>query len=141
MATKNLGHYQGEIEDIEIDSLQFKLLDGVHQEAIKLTRKKEQLKEQIKEIDERMTEIRSGLFQFANQLDWLWIWQKKSTRVKWKEEFVKALGQPKAEAITKQYKTKEYPQLGIKFVDPIPDSIKQVKANPGKFPIVKHKLK
>lgn len=141
MATKNLGHYQGEVEDIDINSNQFKFLPPLHKEVIKLSREKESLSSRIKDIDNRISEIRNELLAHVDECDWLWIWDLKRTRVKWKEEFVKALGQPKADAITKRYKTKTYPQLGIRFVDPIPDSIKQIKSNPGKFPIVKHKLK
>ena len=141
MATKNLGHYEGEVEDIDIDSLKFKMLSPLHQEVIKLSREKESLSNQIKAIDERITSIRDQLLPQAKILNWLWIWYKKSTRVKWKEEFVKALGQPKANEVTKQYATTEYPQLGIKYVDPLPESIVQVKDNPSKFPIIKHKLK
>lgn len=141
MAIKNLGHYVGEVEDIDVNSIQFRLLQPLHREAIKLSIARNVLTNELKEIDERINQIRDELMPFVDEFDWLWIWTKKRTSVKWKEEFVKALGQPKADAIVKQYKTKSYPQLGIKYVDPIPDSIEQVKSNPPKFPIVKHKLK
>lgn len=143
MAIKSMGHYQGEVEEINIDSNEFKQLHEVHQSAIQLSKEKEVLKQRIDEIDLELSNIRDALklHMDENEVDWAWIWNKKSTRVKWKEEFVKALGQKKANEITKNYKTKVHPQVGIRFIDPIPDSIVQIKSNPPKFPVVKHKLK
>lgn len=140
---KNLGHYVGEVEDIDVDSLKFKLLDQRHREAITLGRIQIKLSNELKQVNERLSEIRSQLMviQKIDPQNWMWIWEKKRTSVKWKDEFVKALGQRKADAITKKYKTKKHPQLGIKYVDPIPDSIIQIKENPPKFKTIKHKLK
>ena len=141
MAKKNMGHYEGEVEDIDTNSLIFQSLLPIHREIIQLTRAKVLLSNEIKDIDDRISEIRSTLKPLINEYDWLWEWEMKRTNVKWKEEFVKALGQPKAEQVIKKYKTNTYPQLGIKYVDPIPDSIKQIKPNPPKLPLVKHRLK
>ena len=144
MATKKLGHYEGEVEDINIESKKFQSLNPVHQRAIKLARKRDELKAQLEEVDNELKITRDALLEHinsGNQVDWAWIWNKTKTNVKWKEEFVKALGQPKADALTKEYKTKSYPQVGIQYIDPIPDSIVQIKDNPPKFPIVRHKLK
>jgi sporulation protein YlmC with PRC-barrel domain len=143
MATKNLGHYVGEVEDIDLDSKEFNQLELVHQTAIKIEHERKLLKERMEYLDNEMSKIREALKEHlkSNEVDWAWLWDKKRTNVKWKAEFVKACGTKKAEEIVNQYKSKTYPQVGIKYIDPIPDSITQIKANPRNIPIVKHKLK
>lgn len=143
MPIKNLGHYEGIVEDINIKSLRFKTLNPHHQELILLNRESLTLSDRIAEIKDRIAEIKSTIETEVNAgvIPWAWIWFKKSTRVKWKEEFVKACGQPRANAVVQSYKGKQYPQIGIQYVDPIPNTIKQIKPNPDKFPLIKHRLK
>ena len=113
MAIKNLGHYEGTVEDIDTTSAIFKLLNKQHQELIILSKEKNNLSNRIKEIDKQIEEIKSEIKPQvkSGKIKWAWIWIKKSGRVKWKEEFVKALGIKKAESISKSYQTKEYLKL------------------------------
>lgn len=142
MATKNLGHYEGTVEDIDTNSLKFKLLDERHKQIIYLAIEREQLKQRLKAIEESIDTIREEIKPEAKSgnIAWAWIWNKKSGRVKWKQEFINALGRNKAIEVSESYQTKTYPQVGIQYVDPIPDSIVQIKDNPRKFPITKHAL-
>jgi hypothetical protein len=142
MAIKNLGHYQGVVEDINPNSLQFKLLDQRHKNLIRLSIEKQNLTARLKEIDKEIDEIKTEIKPEIKSglIHWAWIWMKKATRVKWKEEFVIACGQPKANEVLKKYKAIEYPQISIQYIDPIPESIVQIKENPNKFPTVKYKL-
>jgi len=142
MAKKNLGHYEGEVEEPTKEAI--KSMHPIHKELYALSLSKKLLESKLASINAEIDQYKSVIqknIDSGKKFSWVWIWNMKRTSVKWKEEFVKALGQPKAEAITKTYKTKEYPQLGIRFIDPIPESIVQTKENPSKFPKVKHALK
>jgi t-SNARE complex subunit (syntaxin) len=142
MAKKNMGHYEGIVEDIDTSSEKFKQLDKRHQWLILLEQERLELKGKLDLCNEHIKEIKDNLKEeaFNNQLDWTWVYNRKRTNVRWKEEFIRHLGSGKAEEVANQYKTKEYPTIGIQYIDAIPDSIKQIKANPPKF-VRKHKLK
>jgi hypothetical protein len=133
MATKNLGHYEGFCE--EPNSLKDKLLlkkNKLHNEAYQLAKTINELESQLKPLKERMNEIRSLVLNDLKEgksIDWAWLWQKNA-RIAWKEEFIRANGIDKANAITKANTKNKVDQVGIKYVDPLPDSIILVKPNP-----------
>lgn len=132
---KNLGHYEGMVEEIDPFSKKFEQLDQRHKTLIRLDWEKIELKAKLKEIEAKIAIIKEDIKPeaFNDQLDWTWIYNRKRTNVKWKEEFIKHCGSGKAQEIATQYKQKEYPTIGIKYIDPTPESIKQVKKNPPKF--------
>ena len=142
MTTKNLGHYEGIIEDINTKSSKFRILNIKHQQLILLSIDKKKLSSRIEEIDLEISTIKESIKSGINKgiIKWAWIWIKKSSRVKWKQEFINALGRKKAKEVALDYETKEYPQIGIQYIDPEVTSIIQIKNNPRKFPITKHKL-
>lgn len=143
MATKKLGHYEGEVEELSKD--QYLKLDDAHKLYIDFYLEKRRYQERIDKLNETLEAIKNNLiveYEIHKSLpDWAWIWEIKKSNVKWKEEFIKVLGAKKAEEITKQYQQKTYPQIGIRFIDPIPETIHQVKKNPKQFPVYKIPLK
>lgn len=141
MAIKNLGHYEGVVEDLK--PTEFNKLHILHRSLINLNKEKEILTNKLKEIDEKIKEIKEKIKPDVEKgkIKWAWVWYLNQTRVKWKEEFVKFLGIKKAQEVTETYQKKTYPQIGIQYVDPILDTIVQIKENPPKFKTNKIKLK
>ena len=131
MSIKNLGHYIGEVEDIEMGSLKYKCLDSRHQELIFLSKEREKINQRLTEIEEQISSIKESIKDDikSGSIKWGWIWMKKQTRVKWKEEFIKFLGTKKANEVKSKYEQKEYEQIGIQYVDSLPENIIQIKSN------------
>lgn len=79
-------------------------------------------KEQLAELEEEFNDLK-GTLNIKDLPNWAWIWIKKNSRVSWKEVVIKKLGKTYANKISAEAKQKEYPQIGIQFIDPNPDKI------------------
>ena len=142
MSIKQIGHYEGIVEDPTEEDL--KQMNPVHKMLYDNCKRKEILEQELKEINEKIEttkeQIKESIIKEKQKFDWAWIHDMYKGRVSWKEEFVKALGTKKAEEISNAQKKNKYPQLYIKFIDPIPDTIKQIKENKSNIPTIKHNL-
>lgn len=145
---KNLGKYEGKVEDITIDSFEFLKLDTNHQQLIKLSQRKERIKQELKDIDKEIDQIKEQIKPLVEKktIKWAWIWFKSMTSIKWKEEFITYAGTAAAEKVAQKYEQKKYPQIGIQYVDPYETYPKKEKESlppkpPNKFLSLKKKLK
>lgn len=105
-------------EMLQMDDLHLTLYE-LHQEKNSLSAS---LDEVNKKID-RYTERLDQLLQSDNPPNWAWRWVFKKSNIKWKEEFINRLGKAEANKILSTAKQKEYPKIGIRFVDPKPEDI------------------
>ena len=104
------------------DQTQLTKMDKKHFRMYALSQKIQSKKEELAELEEQFTDLKSELNQ--NKLpNWAWIWMKKNSRVSWKQVVINKLGQTFANKISAEAKTKEHPQVGIRFIDPNPDKI------------------
>lgn len=97
-------------------------MDELHLSLYKTWKSIQETKESLSELEETFDDLKSQLNK-DDLPEWAWIWIKKNSRVSWKQEFINRLGQPKANEISAAAKQKEYPQIGIRFIDPAPDQI------------------
>ena len=93
-----------------------------HYEMYSLSQKIQFKKEELAELEEEFKDLK-GTLNITNLPNWAWTWIKKNSRVSWKEVVIKKLGQKYANKISAEAKQKEYPQIGIQFIDPNPDKI------------------
>ena len=142
MSIKNMGHYEGIVEDPTNEEIE--QMDIIHKTLYHNYKRKERLEQELENVNKIIDKIKNDIkekIEKGKKFNWTWIYYITKGRVSWKEEFVKALGTKKAEEISEQAKKKKHPQIGIKFIDPIPDTIKQIKENKSNIPTIKHKLK
>lgn len=136
MTVKNLGHYEGIVEELPKDKTN---LDKIHMQLIYWNSIKEKATKDLDEANNKINQIKEEIKPDIEKglIKWAWIWIKKRTNIKWKEEFERYLGKQKIHEVMSQYEATEYPQIGIQYIDPVPESIqlKEVKK-----PIIK-KLK
>jgi sugar-specific transcriptional regulator TrmB len=116
-----VGRIEGVIEDIDVNGPKFKQLSIEHQTLIVLNRKREQLKQELKRTENQISKLKEKLKPLAESkaVNWVWIWYKKMTSIKWKEEFIAFNGTEAAERVAQKYEQKSYPQVGVQYVDPI----------------------
>lgn len=141
--TKSLGHYEGEVE--VFDPKRHKV-SGEHLKLIRLNEKILKLKTQLTKAEKEFEALKYEA-QHLDPEDKLpdWMWEHKTKKrgsVKWKQEFVDALGIEAAEKVADKHKKKGYNiYYGIRFIDVIPDSVKQIKENQPRFKKSKPKIK
>ena len=118
---EGVGRIEGIVEDIDVNSPKFKALSIEHQTLIVLSRKREELKQELKRTEKQITKLKEKLKPLAESkaVSWVWIWYKKMTSIKWKEEFIAFNGTEAAERVAQKYEQKSYPQVGVQYVDPI----------------------
>jgi hypothetical protein len=116
-------------QKFEMNSLHFAIYE-LNQEKVSLSKS---LDEVNKKIDSYMKEL-DQLITSDSPPTWAWRWIFKKSNIKWKNEFIKRLGQPEANKILSVAKQKEYPKIGIQFIDPNPEDIPK---NPNQLKIPK----
>jgi hypothetical protein len=134
---KNLGHYTGEVDIVK------KFNDPIHQSLYILYQTKNSIQKNLDATNQKIKELEKQIKPDieSGKIDWAWIWMMKRTNVKWKDEFIKHCGTKKAEEVQSEYKTMEYPQIGIRGIHPNPETIEQIKPNKPTIPIKRLKLK
>jgi len=101
---------------------QISKMDKTHYELYKLSEEIKIKKDELSLLEEEFKDLKDTLDQ-KNLPNWAWIWIKKQSRVAWKQVVIDRLGQTYANKISAEQKQKEYPQIGIQFIDPDPESI------------------
>jgi hypothetical protein len=116
-----VGRIERIVEDIDVNSPKFKKLSIEHQQLIVLSRKREELKQELKKTENKIIKLKEELKPLAEskEVNWVWIWFKKMTSIKWKEEFISFAGEDEAKKVAEKYEQKSYPQVGVQYVDPI----------------------
>jgi hypothetical protein len=97
-------------------------MDELHLKLYQTWKKMQELKEDLELVQNEFNELKEQL-DIKNLPNWCWIWIKKKSRIAWKEEFINRLGQVSANKVSAAAKQKEYPQIGIRFIDPKPEDI------------------
>lgn len=101
-------------------------MDDLHLTLYELHQEKNSLSASLDEVNkkiDRYTERLDQLLQSDNPPNWAWRWVFKKSNIKWKEEFINRLGKAEANKILSTAKQKEYPKIGIRFIDPKPEDI------------------
>jgi hypothetical protein len=117
-------------------------MEETHLNLYKLAKTITDLKEKLSECQEKFDDLK-GTLNMEDLPNWAWIWIKKNSRVSWKDVVIKKLGQTFANKISAEAKQKEYPQIGIKFIDPNPEKIpidpetKKHQKKPGRLNLTK----
>jgi hypothetical protein len=112
--------YEGPIDPI--NALKYKLMNSKHRELYNLFRLKQQLTEQLEQIENKLNEVSppilKELMENPNSPMHQWAWWEILDRryPKWAEEFEKALGKEKADEIRNKYKSNKNYYLRIKFI-------------------------
>lgn len=97
-------------------------MDKVHYSLYTLSKKIAVAKEELAELEDQFKDLKDSLNP-NNLPNWAWNWIKKQGRVAWKQIVIDRLGQTYVNKISAKQKQKEYPQIGIQFIDPVPDKI------------------
>ena len=105
-------------QKFQMDDLHLTLYE-FNQEKISLSKS---LDEVNKKIDHYMKKL-DQLLTSDSPPTWAWRWVFKKSNIKWKEEFINRLGKAEANKILSVAKQKEYPKIGIQFIDPNPEDI------------------
>jgi hypothetical protein len=119
-------------------------MDKTHFELYVLSQKIQNLKDELAEAEDLFKDLKDTLN--PNSLpNWAWIWIKKQSRVAWKQVVIDRLGHTYANKISAEQAQKEYPQIGIQFIDPNPEKIpidpekKKRQQKPKRFKILPEK--
>jgi hypothetical protein len=140
---KRFGHYQGDVEDLTTE--EYRKLNPIHKQLYNDYQEKLHLEELLEAINDRIKLAKDSLLEGIQKkelnFDWAWVYEVSAGKPKWKEEFIRTNSTAAAEEVAKRYKGKKIPKVGIKYIDPIPESIVQIKEHPKKIPIRKHNLK
>ena len=121
--TFNQGVKQAIEEPTRKDLLQ---MDSLHLTIFELNQEKLALTESLNKVNE---ELEKHYKKVESKVDsnsppnWAWKWLFKKTSIKWKEHFIAIAGQEKANTIIASAKQKEYPKIGIQYIDPHPEDI------------------
>jgi hypothetical protein len=97
-------------------------MDNLHLKLYKTWKTLQEKKEDLELVQNEFDELKEQL-DIKNLPEWCWIWIKKQSRIAWKQEFINRLGKVAANKIAADAKQKEYPQIGIRFIDPKPEDI------------------
>lgn len=97
-------------------------MNKVHYSLYTLSKKIAVAKEELSELEDEFKDLKDTL-NSKDLPNWAWNWIKKQGRVAWKQVVIDRLGQTYANQISAKQKQKEYPQIGIQFIDPAPDKI------------------
>jgi len=101
-------------------------MDELHLTLYELNQEKESLSESLKKVNEKIEHYMEKVDQLLSSNNppvWAWRWTFKKSNIKWKDQFIKRLGQAEANKILSVAKQKEYPKIGIQFIDPNPENI------------------
>jgi len=99
-------------------------MDELHLTLYELFQEKEALKESLEKVDFEIETLLKEVDELLKSKDpphWAWRWVFKKSNISWKSEFIKRLGQAEANKIVSEAKPKEYPKIGILYIDPTPD--------------------
>ena len=97
-------------------------MNKMHYAFYSLSKKIAVAKEELAEMEDQFKDLKDELDP-NNLPSWAWSWIKRQGRVAWKQIVIDRLGQTYANQISAKQKQKEYPQIGIQFIDPVPDKI------------------
>lgn len=103
-------------------SSQIKEMNTDHFDLYSLSQKIQIKKEELSELEEQFKDLKDTLNP-KKLPNWAWTWIMKKSRVSWKQIVIKKLGETYANKISAEAKQKEYPQIGIQFIDPNPEKI------------------
>ena len=98
----------------------------VHLALYELTQEKMALSKSLDKVDAQIKKYMKtidGLLDSDPSINWAWRWTFKKSSIKWKEEFINRLGQAEANKVSSVAKQKEYPKIGVQFIDPNPENI------------------
>jgi hypothetical protein len=101
-------------------------MDELHLTIYELNQEKISLEQSLKEVNDKLEQKIEKVKQLLasdNPPNWAWNWIFKKTSIAWKQEFINRLGKAEANKISAEAKQKEYPKVGIRFVDPNPELI------------------
>ena len=91
-------------------------MDKEHSEFLALFFKKEELKEQLKEIETKIKEKEEYYLEQVNngkQFDWCWKYQFKRTTVSWKDKFIEYNGKKEADLILAKTEETVYDHIAV----------------------------
>jgi hypothetical protein len=101
-------------------------MDEVHLTIYELNQEKVSLSQSLKEVEKKLEKYYNRINEMLQSDDppnWAWSWIFKKSSIKWKDEFIKRLGKAEANKILSATKQKEFPKIGVRFIDPNPDQL------------------